>query len=228
MAERLGRWFGSKNASRNAALIAGEKHALDNAREALVSALRQYDPRLLTSYDTPDGERSEPLEFLSYLYNADMRPVGLPHGDLGHHIPARRVSFGLDTVELAPAGPLKRRFMALVSIKDYPGRTMPGMFDELYRLPFELDVTQSFAFVERAAALGRMNLALRRMRSAEDEAISLRDELAEAKDEVAAGRAGFGEHHTTIAVHADDLKLLDGQVAEVIALARRSRHQRGA
>ena len=44
-----------------------------------------------------------------------------------------------------------------------------------------------------------MNLALRRMRSAEDEAVSLRADLASAKDEVAAGRAGFGEHHMTIA-----------------------------
>ena len=45
-----------------------------------------------------------------------------------------------------------------------------------------------------------MNLALRRMRSAEDEAVSLRADLIQAKDEVAAGRAGFGEHHMTIAV----------------------------
>jgi type IV secretion system protein VirB4 len=56
------------------------------------------------------------------------------------------------------------------------------------------------------------------MRSAEDEAVSLRDELALAKDEVAAGRAGFGEHHTTIAIHAGELPALEEQVAEVIAL----------
>ncbi|GGD53821.1 VirB4 family type IV secretion/conjugal transfer ATPase [Erythrobacter arachoides] len=217
MAERAANWF-TRRSNRNAALVAAEIHGLDNAREALVSALRQYDPHLLTTYETPQGTRSEPLEFLAYLYNADMRPMALPHGDIGRHLPARRVSFGADTVELAPAGPLQRRFMALVSIKDYPGRTMPGMFDDLYRLPFEMDVTQSFAFVERGAALGRMNLALRRMRSAEDEALSLRDELAIAKDEVSAGRAGFGEHHTTIAIHAEDIRRLDGQVAEVIAL----------
>ncbi|RIV85645.1 VirB4 family type IV secretion/conjugal transfer ATPase [Aurantiacibacter zhengii] len=217
LTDRIGNWFGRRS-GQDASRRAAEKHALDNARDALVSSLRQYDPRLLTTYETPDGTRSEPLEFLSYLYNADMRPVGLPHGDLGNHLAARRISFGTDTIELGPAGPLERRFTALVSIKDYPGRTMPGMFDELYRLPFELDVTQSFAFVERGEALGRMNLALRRMRSAEDEALSLRDELTVAKDEVAAGRAGFGEHHTTIAVHTGDLKSLDGQVAEVIAL----------
>jgi len=215
--DRLQNWFG-KATAKNAARMASEKHALDNARDALVAALGSYDPHVLSAYETDDGKRSEPLEFLSYLYNSDMRPQAVPHGDLGHHIPARRVSFGKDAVELAPSGDIDRRFIALVSIKDYPSRTMPGMFDELYRMPFELNVSQSFAFVERREALGRMNLALRRMQSAEDEALSLRDELGSAKDEVAAGRAGFGEHHTTIAIHADELGQLDQHVAEVIAL----------
>ena len=96
-------------------------------------------------------------------------------------------------------------------------RPRPGMLDELLRLPFELTVSQSFGFVERQAALSRMNLALRRMRSAEDEAVSLRAELANAKDEVAAGRAGFGEHHMTIAVRADTPGAVDEGVAEVQA-----------
>lgn len=217
LAERLGTWIGRRSGQR-AARLAAEKHALDNAREAVMAALAPYSPHLLTVYNAPHGKRSEPLEFLSWLYNGEMKPVAMPHGDIGHHVPMRRVSFGSDTVELAPAGQQQRRFVALVSIKDYPGQTMPGMFDELYRLPFELTVTQSFAFVERRAALGQMNLALRRMRSAEDEALSLRDELTQAKDEVAAGRAGFGEHHTTIAIHAHELGALDNQVAEVIAL----------
>ena len=215
--DRLREWTG-RTAGRNAERLAFDRHALGNAVEALVAALGAYDPHVLTTYDTADGIRSEPLEFLSYLFNQDMRPVKLGEGDLGHHIPARRISFGRDAVELAPTGPLARRFTALVSIKGWPGRTTPGMFDELCRLPFEFDLAQSFAFVERRAALAKMNLALRRMQSAEDEALSLRDELTTAKDEVAAGRAGFGEHHTTIAVHAGDLKALDRNVAEVIAL----------
>src|SRR5690606_6554205 len=198
--------------------LAGEKRSLDAAREAVTAALSQYSPRVLGVYETPQGLRSEPLEFLACLFNGDMRPMGLPHGDLGMHLPWRRVSFGQDTVELGSAGPLPRKFVGLVSIKDYPGQTMPGMFDELFRLPFEMQVSQSFAFVDRSQALGRMNLALRRMRSAEDEALSLRSELAQAKDDVAAGRAAFGEHHSTIAVQALDLENLNGQVAEVVAL----------
>lgn len=62
-----------------------------------------------------------------------------------------------------------------------------------------------------------MNLALRRMRSTEDEAVSLRGELSNAKDEVAAGRAGFGEHHMTIAVRGTTLAEVNAGVAEVQA-----------
>jgi type IV secretion system protein VirB4 len=194
-----------------------ESHQLGQARDALMAALGSYEPRLLGVYDTPHGPCSEPLEFLSMLYNGEMRPVLLPLQDLGDYLPYRRISFGQETVELGPAGATPRSFMGMVSIKDYPGQTVAGMLDELLRLPFELTVSQSFGFVERQAALSTMNLALRRMRSAEDEAVSLRAELSNAKDEVAAGRAGFGEHHMTIALRADTPAAVAEGVAEVQA-----------
>jgi type IV secretion system protein VirB4 len=194
-----------------------EVRQLDVARDALLAALGSYAPRLLGVYETAQGPCSEPLEFLSALYNGEMRPVLMPTQDLGAYLPYRRVSFGQETVELGPCANMERGFLGLVSIKDYPGQTAPGMLDELLRLPFELNVSQSFGFVERQAALGRMNLALRRMRSAEDEAVSLRADLSSAKDEVAAGRAGFGEHHMTIAVKGDSPGEVDEGVAEAQA-----------
>lgn len=199
------------------AAAAGELRQLDTARDALIAALGSYDPRLLGVYETPHGICSEPLEFLSNLFNGEMRPVLLPHQDLGGYLPYRRVSFGQETVELGPAGASPRSFLGIVSIKDYPGQTVPGMLDELLRLPFELTISQSFGFVERQQALSRMNLALRRMRSAEDEALSLRAELSSAKDEVAAGRAGFGEHHMTIAIRGDSPEAVDDGIAEAQA-----------
>lgn len=201
-----------------AAAFAAEKRALDATSEALIASLGSYSPRLLSVYENGADLCSEPLEFLSYLFNADMRPSVLPHGDLGDHIPFRRISFGQDAFELGPTGHLSRKFGAVISIKDYPAQTLPGMFDELHRMPFEMTISQSFAFVERGDALRRMNLALRRMRSTEDEAVTLRNELADAKDDVATGRAGFGEHHNTITIHAASLEALDSQVAEVTAI----------
>lgn len=199
------------------AVLAREMSQLASGRDALLAALGDYGPRLLGVYETANGVCSEPLEFLGALYNGRPRPLLLPRQDLGAYLPWRRVCFGLEAVELAPAAGETRSFQALVSIKDYPAFSATGMFDDLLRLPYELTITQSFAFVDRQASLDRMNLALRRMRSAEDEALSLRAELAQAKDDVAAGRAGFGEHHMTIAVRADTLAEVNAGVAEVSA-----------
>lgn len=213
------RGLAPRSSTEQTAALAGEKRALDSAMQALIASLGAYAPRLLSIQDNEmGGYNSEPLEFLGYLFNGEMRPMGLPHSDLGHHLPFRRVSFGEETFELAEAGIYPRKFGAVVSIKDYPTHTLPGMFDELYRMPFEMVASQSFAFVEQGAALSTMNLALRRMRSAEDEAVSLRGELARAKDEVAAGRAGFGEHHTSLTLYGASFEAVDAAVAEVTAM----------
>jgi type IV secretion system protein VirB4 len=194
----LGSVFGLS--TQRATPVASGVRALDTAREAVVAALGAYDPRLLTIVESDLGLCSEPLAFLSRLANNDDQPMRLPQQDLGQHLPKRRISFGRETVELGASGRTPREFVGVVSIKDYPVQTTAGMLDEALRLPFEIVVTQSFGFVERQTAVGRMNLALRRMRSSEDEAVSLREELSLAKDDVASGRVLFGEHHMTIAV----------------------------
>lgn len=214
--DRVRSWLGSPVADRDAA-AAYESRQLDTARDALVSALGSYGPRVLGVYDTRQGPCSEPLEFLSSLVNGELRPVLLPHEDIGHYLPWRRISFGQETVELAAAAGHAASYTGLLSLKDYPAHTAPGMFDELLRMPFEVTISQSFGFVERQQALSRMNLALRRMRSAEDEALSLRAELSNAKDDVAAGRAGFGEHHMTIAIRGASPAEVDDGIAEAQA-----------
>jgi type IV secretion system protein VirB4 len=112
-------------------------------------------------------------------------------------------------------GPDGAAFGAIVSLKDYPSRTAPGILDGVLRLPMEMVLTESFAFVDRQAALDRMGLALRRLKAAEDDAFSLRGELAQARDDVGAGRSAYGEHHLTILAKADSLEELDQGVADI-------------
>ena len=190
---------------------------LSQAREQLMAALEPYGPELLTAYDLPTGLASQQLEFLATLFNGTATPMLLPTGDLGHAVPRRTISFGADTIELGPVDGEPPEFAAILSAKDYPGSTSAGMLDDIYRLPFAMQVTQSFAFVDRGPAQERMNLALRRLRSANDDAVSLRSELSAAKDDVAAGRAGFGEHHLSILVSADSPQSLDQATGEVQA-----------
>jgi type IV secretion system protein VirB4 len=215
--DRLRHAVGSVSPGVRAAEFAHERLELEAAGQALLAALSQYGARLLGTYQLGEARCSELLEYLAELYNGELRPVRLPEADVGQYLPYRRVSFGAQTVELSAAGELGRSFVGLVSIKEYPSQTAPGMLDDLMRLPLEMVITQSYGFVDRQAAQGRINLALRRMRAADDEAVSLRAELAIARDDVAAGRAVFGEHHLTIAVRGSTPGEVDDGIAEVTA-----------
>jgi type IV secretion system protein VirB4 len=151
------------------------------------------------------------------LVNGVATPVLAPSGDLGHAIAKRRLNFGFDAMEFAPCGENRSVLAAMISLKDYPLWSVPGLLDGVLRLPFELVLTESFAFIDQTAALNRISLALRRLRAADDNAISLRGELAEARDAVGAGRSAYGEHHLSLLVKAESFEELDAAVADVQA-----------
>ena len=111
--------------------------------EYMLAALGSYAPRLLGVYETPQGFCSEPLEFLSSLYNGEMRPVLMPppDKDLGQHIPYSRVSFGLDAVEVR--GPATRGFASILGIKEYPDASRAGLLDSLLRVPHDFPLQRS-------------------------------------------------------------------------------------
>jgi len=188
---------------------------LNAIRETFESALAPYGPRTLALYNGHSGQCSEIAEFLTLLLNGVAAPMLLPSGSLSHALPARRLHFGFDTIEFGSYATQGASFGAIVSLKDYPVHTVPGMLDGVLRLPFEMVLTESFAFVDHQASLNRMTLALRRLRAADDDAVSLRRELAAAKDDVASGRAAYGEHHLSLLVKAPTLEELDASVADV-------------
>ena len=195
--------------------LAEDLAQLHSAREALIAALAPYVPRTLSRYERDGGQYSECAEFLGALLTGEFRPLLEPVGDLGQVLADRRLSFGFNALELEGAGDAPGRFGAIVSIKDYPARSVPGMLDGVLRLPYELTLTESFSFVDQQATLERMRLALRRLKAAEDDAFSLRHDLGLAKDEVGAGRAAYGEHHLSILIRTDKLEDLDRAVAQV-------------
>ena len=183
--------------------------ALRAAAGAMVASLGSYGARLLGDYAGTSGTCSEVLEMLSALYNGEMRPVRRPAEgtDLGHMVPYKRLSFGLDALELRGAGDTS--FGALISLKDYPDSTAPGLTDPLLRLPCEMVLTESYAPADRQIARERIDLAIRRLRSADEEALAERREMQSARDALGTGAAGFGDHHLSVLVRADRLDTLD-------------------
>lgn len=212
VATRLGRL---QPETERAAARARALRELSAARSGLVAALARYQPRLLARYTTRSGTCSEPLEILSALYNGELQPVLEPSGDAGQYIPYKRVSFGIDTIELRGADAAGLRLGAMLSLKDYPATTGPGLLDNLLRLPHEFAVTESFAFLDRQVAGERIGLALRRLRAASEETVSQRQQLMAAREDLVGGGAAYGEHHLTVHVRAPTLAALDAAVADV-------------
>jgi type IV secretion system protein VirB4 len=195
----------------------GDLRALRAAATAMVASLGAYGARLLGDYQGPTGPCSEVLELLSALYNGEMRPVRRPAEgtDIGLMLPYQRISFGLDALE--QRGAEEPRFAALLSLKDYPDSTAPGLLDPLLWLPCELVLTESYAPAERQVARERIDLAVRRLKSADEEALAERREMQAARDALGVGAVGFGDHHLSVLVRCDRLDRLDDMTAACAA-----------
>jgi len=191
--------------------------ALRSAANGMIATLAPYGARLLGDYKGRTGTCNEVLELLSALYNGEMRPVRRPSPDtdIGGMIPYRRLSFGMDAIETRGAG--SAAFSAMVSLKDYPDGTSPGMMDALLRLPLEMVLSESYAPSDRQVARERIDLAIRRLRSADEEAMAERAEMQRARDGLGLGAVGFGDHHLSILVRTDTLAALDDATATCAA-----------
>ncbi|WP_298016894.1 VirB4 family type IV secretion/conjugal transfer ATPase, partial [uncultured Parasphingopyxis sp.] len=192
--------------------------SLRAAATGLVASLQPYGASLLGDYTGPKGyTNSEILELLSALYNGEMRPVRRPaeDRDIGHFLPYRRASFGIDAMELRGSG--DPDFAAILSLKDYPDATSPGLLDSLLRLPYEMVVSESYAPAERTTARERMDLAIRRLRSVDEEAQAERNDMMAARDALGNGAVGFGDHHLSVLVRERTLPRLDDATAAASA-----------
>lgn len=192
--------------------------SLRAALQALAASLGEYGAQPLGEYAGTSGNtNNELLELVSALYNGEMRPVRRPdmETDVGRMIPYRRASFGLDAMELRGSGGVD--FAAILSLKDYPEATSPGLLDAMLRLPYEMVVSESFAPQERQTARERIDLAIRRLKSADEDAQAERADMMAARDELGAGSVGFGDHHLSVLVRERDLARLDDATASVAA-----------
>lgn len=217
LVERVGKFF-QRRGQEELEADPRDIRSLKAAATGLVASLSAYGAAVLSDYEAPDGgTHSEMLELLSALYNGEMRPVRRPNADtdIGHMLPYRRASFGLDAMEQRGSG--DPDFSAILGLKDYPEATSPGLLDGLLRLPYEMIVTESYAPNERTTARERIDLALRRSRSVDEEAAAERADMMAARDALGNGGVGFGDHHLTVLVRERALDRLDDATAACAA-----------
>jgi type IV secretion system protein VirB4 len=176
---------------------------------AVARSLEAYGLRRLGLREGKQAVFSEIAEALRLILTGEFLPVPLVSGPLGNAIYTDRAIFGRRAYEIRAPGAL--RFGAIFGFREYPATTWPGMLDAVLTLPFPLVLSQSFSFLARPDAIGKLSLKANQMTAAGDKALSQIEGLAAAQDQLASGEFVMGTHHVSLAVYAGSLAYLDGR-----------------
>ena len=208
----LFRWLTGGTPSKDEQLL----RQLEEKSASLVSTLREYRPRRLGIRWKGGVPFSEPGEAMRLVLYGRWHPVPLPTGSLAGSIYTDRVICGTRGFEVVSPG--GSGFGLLWGLRDYPEMARPAILDGLLSTTARLVMTNSFGFRSAAAASDRMALVQRRMLNAGDRAHSLSDGLDDAIDDVQSGRSIVGDHHWSLAAHADSMENLDQAAGEIKAI----------
>jgi type IV secretion system protein VirB4 len=104
--------------------------------------------------------------------------------------------------------PTQTKFASILAVQEYPAMTQPGLLNELLALPFEFVISQSFTFLSKSVAVGRMQRQHGRMVNAGDLAKSQVDALNNALDDLISNRFVMGAHNISLMLYADNQKKL--------------------
>ena len=172
--------------------------ACEKLAQTVGSSLARYDPERLGVYESGGRLYSRTLEFFGQLVNADLSPVPLPTAPIDEVLATTRIIFGSETIEYRL--PTQTRFGAILGIKEYASPTTVGMYNVLLSAPFEFVLTQSFAFLTKAAGQGLLQRQYNQMANAGDFAVSQAEQLKDALDDLTSNDFVMGDHHFTLQV----------------------------
>jgi len=170
--------------------------ACEKLAQTVGSSLARYDPERLGVYESSARQYSRVLEFFGQLVNADLSSVPLPTAPLDEILTTTRIIFGSETIEYRL--PTQTRFGAILGIKEYATPTTVGMYNVLLSAPFEFVLTQSFAFLTKAAGQGLLQRQYNQMANAGDFAVSQAEQLKDALDDLTSNDFVMGDHHLTL------------------------------
>lgn len=134
----------SRNRDARTEEINGLSQQLDTVTEKLLSHLKPFGARLLTTVKRDGLYYNEQLEFLEKLINLEERPMALPERNLSHVLTSGEITFGYNAMEVRTEEG-QRRFAAILTLKEYKESTLAGI-DKFLEIPCEVIVSQCFGF----------------------------------------------------------------------------------
>jgi type IV secretion system protein VirB4 len=188
---------------------------INNLAKEVEKNLARYDPERLTCYEHNGFMYSEPLEFYQYLINGYEQRFPLMRANVQNTLVTSRPLFGREAMEFR--APDRSMVGAVLGLKEYPKPTVPGLFNELLRAPYEFVLTQSYVCLDKASARTALKRQRDRLESTEDDGLEEIEELEVALNDLQSNKFTVGEHHLALLVKAEDVKTLGNNVAEARA-----------
>ena len=190
-----------------------ELEALSELMNTALSALDRYEPELLGCYERNQVMFSEVLEFLAFLVNGEWQRFPLPRSEIRDILTTSRPFFGKGGL-LSLKGASRIQYGSILTIQEYPSLTCPGILNGLLGMPCAMIITQSFAFISKPVAVGRMKRQQARMVNAGDVAVSQIADIDQAMDDLISNRFVMGTHSLSILLLAEDQKTLGEYVSD--------------
>ncbi|MCF6110356.1 VirB4 family type IV secretion/conjugal transfer ATPase [Mesorhizobium muleiense] len=178
--------------------------------------LQKYGARALgISYR--DGEPySEPCEFFNTILTCGVpRKMRLPRMGMRNYVGASRLHFSKRTMQVQGAIEEDNRFGALLSVKEYPPFTGPGMLDGLLQVNHEFILTQSFTIADKPIAQERISRLQRQIQASDEAGSSVEHDIDFALNSLMNQEAVFGFHHLTLLCLSRDLEGVSRSVSEL-------------
>lgn len=178
--------------------------------------LQKYGARALGIVHRRQEPYSEPCEFFQAILSCGIpRRMRLPRMRISNYVGSARLHFSKRTLQVQ--GPTKDddRFGAMLSIKEYPPFTGPGMLDGLLQVNHEFILTQSFTIADKPIAQERISRLKRQIAASDEAGSDVEDDIDFALNSLMNQEAVFGQHHMTLLCLSDDLEGINKSVCDL-------------
>ena len=209
--------FGGKSAEDAAQKQREELEALEDILGTAMSSLDRYDPEVLGCYEHNGHTFSELLEFLAFLIDGFWKRFPLPRGEIRDVLASSRPFFGKGGL-MSLKSHADTQFGGIVTIQEYPSESFPGILDGLLAVPFEFTLSQSFTFLSKPVAQGRMRRQQARLVNAGDVATSQVADIDTALDDLVSNRFVLGAHSLSLFIRSYDAKDLNDCISDAGAI----------
>ncbi|RWD10435.1 VirB4 family type IV secretion/conjugal transfer ATPase [Mesorhizobium sp.] len=178
--------------------------------------LQKYGARALGTAYRDKEPYSEPCEFFNTILTCGVpRKMRLPRMGIRNFVGTSRLHFSKRTMQAQAAVDEDSRFGALLSVKEYPPFTGPGMLDGLLQVNHEFILTQSFTIADKPIAQERITRLQRQIQASDEAGSSVEKDIDYALNSLMNQEAVFGFHHLTLLCLSRDLQGVSKSVSEL-------------